>query len=173
MDLDQTRFTIPAGKLYATPAGGTEVYLGDTDGADIEATPSLEERWKPGRGGLVLAEAYPYKSEVVIVARCQESTNFALEHGLMLQRDLSIPGKVRLIPRLDLSSGATVALRHAPAPVTGRSRALHVARALCLPHGKVPLKRRAGQGDVQAVELMFRVLAAEDGVDFWFEEDVA
>lgn len=162
--------TLPAGRLYLTPEGGAEEYLGETDGADIEVSSKVDEAWKPGRGGLVLADAAPYRADTVITVRCLDSRDLVMEMGLMLQRDTSVPGRVRLIPRSDLSVGAVVALRHAPAPASGHGRSLYVARALCLPNGKVPLKRKAQAGDVQAVDLQFRVMAVDLGPDFYFEE---
>jgi hypothetical protein len=171
-DPDFPSITLPAGQFYLTPAGGSEAYIGQTDGADIERQVlQVEERWAGEGAQLYLAEALPIRAETVITVRCQESRDGVLALGLMAAVDESTAGITRIVPRADLSAGAVVALRHAASPTHGRARSLHVARTLVLPNGPVRLKRSAGGGELQVVDLRFRVLRASgEGLDWWFEE---
>lgn len=169
-----TSLTLPAGKIYLTPVGGSEAYIGLTDGADIDAgTPQVDERWEARGGKLVLADAKVVRADTVVTVTCLESRDVVLAHGLLLVRDTETdPEAVRLIPRPDLSEGAIVALRHAADPAQGRARSLHVTRALCLPNGPVRLKRGQQGDNLQTVPLRFRVMwSGDDAIpDFYFSE---
>jgi hypothetical protein len=177
----QFSVTLPVGKIYLTPwdgaALGEEYYVGRTDGAEIDPQVQTDEAWAPRGGKLVLREVATIKSDTIITVRCLESRDDVLALGLLCQVDTTHPDEVRLIPRSDLSAGAVVMLRHAAAVTQGRVRSLIVSRALCLPNGKVLLKRGESGEKVQVVELKFRVLAAEfhgaaGQPDFYFSEAI-
>ena len=117
--------TVPAGKLYVTPLpSGTYYYLGETDGAEIERLPEVEERWLGVGSQVVLADVVPVSAETIITVKCLEARDGPLGLGLMAGRNTATPGLVKLIPRTDLATGALVSLTHVGDPVAGRARTL-------------------------------------------------
>lgn len=173
METTANSITVPAGKIYLTPSGGTEYYLGETDGAEIEVQPEVEERWLGVGSRVVLADVVPVSAETIITVKCLEARDGPLGLGLMAYRDTATPGQVRLYPRTDLATGALVSLTHAADPVAGRARTLRVMKCLVLPNGPIRLKRTAQGDELQTVELKFRVLyAGSSSPDWWFEEVV-
>jgi len=175
METTANSLTVPAGKIYVTPHPGPDYYyLGETDGAEIERSPEVEERWQGVGSQVVLADVIPVSAATVITVKCLEARDGPLGLGLMAYRDTATPGQVRLYPRADLATGAIVALTHVGNPVAGRSRTLRVMKTLVLPDGPIRLKRTAQGDELQVVELRFRVLyAGPSSPDWWFEEVVS
>lgn len=173
METTANSITVPAGKIYLTPLNGTEYYLGETDGAEIERLPEVEERWQGVGSQVVLADVVPVSAATIITVKCLEARDGPLGLGLMADRSTTTPGLVKLVPRSDLATGAVVALRHAADPVAGRARTLKVTKALVLPDGPIRLKRSAQGDELQTVELRFRVLYAGGSTPDWWLEEVA
>lgn len=174
METTANSITVPAGKLYVTPLpSGTDYYLGETDGAEIERLPEVEERWLGVGSQVVLADAIPISGDTIITVKCLEARDGPLGLGLMADLTPPTDGLVKLIPRTDLATGALVSLTHVADPVAGRARTLRVMKCLVLPNGPIRLKRTAQGDELQTVELKFRVLyAGPSSPDWWFEEVV-
>jgi hypothetical protein len=163
--------TLPAGKIYVAPVGTTPVadaqyYLGQTDGADIDAQPKIEERWSGTSNGLLLDDVFPIATDVLVTVRCIESRDNVLGMGLMADYTL-VSGAMRFTPRAALLTGGRFAFWHIPDPVFGRARQLHVRKAIALPNGPIRLKRGANGEKLQVVELRFRVLNPGGGNPPW------
>lgn len=163
--------TLPAGKIYVAPVGTAPAeddayYLGQTDGAEIEAQPRSEERWAADANGVYLDDVFPTGADVTVTVSCLEAGDAVLAHGLLA--DVApVSGASRFTPRAAPSAGGKVCFWHWPAVLQGEARRLWVRRALVLPNGPIRLKRGQNGGVVQVVPLRFRVLNPGGGAARW------